>query len=1200
MRTMRTIARLVRCYWIRLAFALCCVATTIQPVPSADAAEMTDAVKTSNRHLLDAPMLFVKRHPYMAGHIYDDYYTWHPGGGIYVVENPADRVEKQRVRAVIDPNTPETLGPGVYRDPELSWDATRIVFAFKGAAAGMTSIYEIGVDGRGLRRLTASDKHHDVTPAYLPDGRIVFTSTRPRALVPCFNSGVDTLHVMEADGSDIRSISVNNVNEFDPAVLADGRVLYGRWEYVDKTALYMQSLWTVSPDGRMEAALFANNLAKPTAVLDARPVPDSLSVVAALTPHNGQAVGAIAMIDPRRGKNNLAAITNFTPEYPTEMDQGLRQGPSDPWALSEDVVLISNNAKGHGVIQLIDRTGNRELIRAEADISCYSPMLVKPRPVPAVVGSAATGQTAGRFLLADVYRGLEGVERGTIKRLRVIEETARTSGLPPGGRWWNQAFLVSWQGAYIVKNVLGTVPVHDDGSAYFEAPAGRALYFEALDAEGREVQRMRTFVQAVPGTTRSCVGCHENKLAASASLLPPAASLIEPAQIEPESWGNGYVDFPTMIQPILDAHCVECHGGTQGIEAGVDLSGGWTWAFNIAYETLIKHQLVGYLNCNNGSVHTTLLLKPGTIGSGAAPLAQLLIDGHDGRIDNLTRTERDLILAWMDTNSNYYGTWDYTPHATVGAVMTLKGPLGAAMQSAGCTECHAAGHVGNDWVNLQKPEWSRILRAPMAATDDGLGLGMCRQRKARTGYRLVDQGVQPPDFARPSAHPPFDPSGEFVTSIASTDDPAYETMLAAIERVRADALARPRIDMPGAAVQAGECRIMVPLPVPDAAPGIAARARADCSVELSWQRTAQMIGLQYELHRSESPQFTPSESTHLGLTTAGRFVDAEPPKGSQHYAMVVTSGTRKSRPAWTSIDVPAPMPPATPTELSARPLPGEVALSWKGPGTPGVRFNVFRIAAAGERTKLNAEPLPTSSFVDGPLPSDAVFTYVVRSLGSRGMESADSGTIEAAAGKVVLEPVFDAPLSRDATATLLGGKKVDIRLVGAAKIADGALDLRSGGHARVEHLPEFDVRRGMSVECWVRFDQATQMPVFFSCGAWRGNGWFLQMYTGKIRWYIGGTDCDGGRYPIGRWTHIVATYDGRQAEVFQDGKSVARVNCQANRTPHAGPMLIGQYTPSGGAAYQTTGRMKNVRIYHRPIRQAEAAKLFEEGRPVGE
>jgi Tol biopolymer transport system component len=173
---------------------------------------------------------------------------------------------------------------GVYTHPELSWDATKLLFCFKGEPQGSTAIYEIGVDGRGLRQVTdptvaCDDYHgghagqHDIAPAYLPDGRIVFLSTRPSGLVPCANSGVSILHRMNPDGSDIQPISVNHVNEFDPSVLPDGKVLFGRWEYVDKNALTIQSLWAVNPDGTQETAVFANNMVFPEAVLDARNVP---------------------------------------------------------------------------------------------------------------------------------------------------------------------------------------------------------------------------------------------------------------------------------------------------------------------------------------------------------------------------------------------------------------------------------------------------------------------------------------------------------------------------------------------------------------------------------------------------------------------------------------------------------------------------------------------------------------------------------------------------------------------------------------------------------------------------------------------------------------------------------------------------------------------------------------------------------------
>ena len=206
-----------------LAGAYATTATAAEPPAIA-----ANAADHQMRELLDAPLLFTKRHSYSGIHIYDTFYKWPPGGGgIYVIENPAAERGQWKIRAVIDPTTPETLGLGVYNDPELSWDATRLLFCFKGQPNGSTSIYEIGVDGRGLRRLTDPDTtldrykgahggQHDVTPTYLPDGRIAFLSTRPSGLVPCANSGVAILHVMDADGSDIHTISVNNVNEFDP------------------------------------------------------------------------------------------------------------------------------------------------------------------------------------------------------------------------------------------------------------------------------------------------------------------------------------------------------------------------------------------------------------------------------------------------------------------------------------------------------------------------------------------------------------------------------------------------------------------------------------------------------------------------------------------------------------------------------------------------------------------------------------------------------------------------------------------------------------------------------------------------------------------------------------------------------------------------------------------------------------------------
>jgi hypothetical protein len=1151
--------------------------------------------------LLDAPLVFVKQHPYFAAHIYDDYYTWHPGGGIYMVENPAEDFPQRRVRAIIDPRTTPTLGAGVYRNPELSWDARRIVFAYKPAADAMTSLYEIGLDGRGLRRLTQSDTYHDVGPAYLPDGRIVFTSTRPRGRVPCFNSGVDTLHTMDPDGSHILSISSNNVTEFDPSVMPDGRILYGRWEYVDKTALYMQSLWTVFPDGTNETALFANNLARPTALLDARPVPGTDMVVASLTPHNGQAVGAVGMIDPALGKNNLAAITNFTPEYPVEMDQGLTVGPSDPWPLSKDDVLVSNNAVGaHGIVEMIDRFGRRELVQCDAAISCAGPMPVRPRTVPPTIASSrAQAERPGRFLILDVYQGLAGVKRGEVKRLRVLEETARTSEVPPGGRWWNQAFLISWQGAYVVKNYLGTVPVEPDGSAYFEAPPGRALYLEAMDADGREVHRMRTFVQAVPGVTRSCIGCHEHKMTAPAGAVPaPAAARRPPSRPEPESWGTGFVDYPTMIQPILDRRCVSCHGGEKDIAGGHDLSGGWTWAFNLSYETLLKNNLVGFIRCLNEDTTSSDILPPRKIGSGAAPLGQVLVDGHQGRIPDLTRPERDLLMAWMDGNSSYYGTWDYTPQATCNAILSAGGALAAEMKAAGCTRCHAPGHVGNDWINLRNPEWSRILRAPLAKADKGLGLAWCRERKAAAGLPLVTQSHLPADVFRPPTWPRRDPAGPPHAPFASTDDARYQAMLKIIRQARAEALAAARVDMPGAQVVAGQCRLQAPMPLPERLPALAAAVGGDGAVELSWPRSAETIGLEFEVHRGAEPDFAPTEKTRLARSSGFRFTDVLAPAGEQHYALVACSGPTCSTPTRAALRVPQPPPPPPPTGVAAAPEPGQVALEWQPSAQDGVRYHVYRAEAGSQDfRRITREPLGGTALLDNDLAIGTPHAYAVRSVSRRGIESEPTAPVVAAAMPETREPVFVAAFEQDLQARLADGTAVAPSALGGAAVTDKSLDLGRGGHVTFAHRREFDLTHRLSVELCVRFDEAGTMPVVVSCGIWNGTGWFLQRLGGAWRWSVGGVDCDGGSPAVGRWIHLVATFDGRRARLFQDGAEVASVDCRPDLSPWPGPLFIGQYGASPSPQYQVNGRIRDLNIYGRAVPAREVADMAKAAAP---
>lgn len=865
---------------------------------------------------IDAPLLFLKRHSYSGIHIYDTFYKWPPGGGgIYIIDDTRPDPKEWKERCIIGEGSGHFPGKGVYTHPEVSWDARKVLFCYKDKPGGNTCIYEIGIDGKGLRKVSdpgdtaASFKGtnhrggaHDISPAYLPDGRIVFLSTRAAGLVPCNNSGVTLLHVMNADGSDIHSISVNSENEFDPNVLPDGRIIFGRWEYIDKNALTVQSLWTVHPDGSNETALFANNMTFPEACLDPRPVPGTGLIAISQTKHNASPRGTVSYIDPSKGKNNPEAIFNFTtPGKPTH-DLG---NDCEPYPLDLDTLLFSGRPAGHkrNVIEIKNRQGKAITLRSSPDICLHAPMLVKVRQKPPVLPEQADRtKKTGTFFVQNVYEGLDGVPKGEAKWLRVVEESSRVSPSPLSKNPYNQTFLVSGALAFAAKIYHGMVPINEDGSIYFEAPSGRLLYFQVLDKDKRLIRSMRTFIQATPGTVRSCIGCHEDKNN-TPMPQPRAFSSLQgkPKELKLESWGGGYMDYPRLIQPVWDRHCIDCHGGEKDFAGRLDLTGGWTTHFNISYENLVDRretQLVAHyisgIDSMNGTAHySNQLFAPRSHGSATAPLAKVIMNDHHGV--KLSEQERDLVMAWIDSNGIYYGNWDYTEHGyTADAVDETYVRLGKVMKEANCTSCHD-GSVTHDWVNLQRPELSRILRAPLAKGAGGFGMEICRdhpmdpKRKRITLLRSggYQHAVKPLGFFPAQKMPAIEAGGKPKASFATPADPQYRKFLAIIEAGRNKTLAEPRIDMPGAIVIAGEDRILVEPDLPAQAPAISAEYKMPGQLHLSWQRTPGNIGLVAELHRSDQENFTPGDGTLLTRTLTDHFIDLQPRAATPYYALVL-------------------------------------------------------------------------------------------------------------------------------------------------------------------------------------------------------------------------------------------------------------------------------------------------------------------------
>ena len=526
---------------------------------------------------------------------------------------------------------------GGVRDPQVHYDGRKILFSYRKGGAANYHLYEIGADGSGLRQLT-SGEFDDIEPSYLPDGGMVFVSSRCKRWVNCWLTQVAVLYRCDADGGNIRPISSNNEQDNTPWPLPDGRLLYTRWEYVDRSQVNYHHLWSCNPDGTGQNIVFGN-LHPGLLMIDAKPIPGSEKLVAIFSPGHGKREhdGAITVVDTRGGPD----AKSFARAITTGKDF------RDPWAFTENAFLA---ARGPSIVLVNGEGAIEEVFRLPRDLSgqlqVHEPRPLAPRPrelrIPPRVNLA---ESTGRLILADIYKGrnMAGVKPGEIAKLLVLETLPMpvhyTGGMEP----------ISYGGTFTLERILGTVPVEADGSAYFELPALRSVFFVALDKDDLAVKRMQSFVTVQPGETTSCAGCHEDRVQAPPSHELLAALRRSPSRIEPIRDVPDVLDFPRDIQPILDRNCVRCHDYGRR-EGGVILSGDRGPMYSHSYFTLTVHDQLA-----DGRNRAESNYPPRTLGSSAAPIMHKLDGSHHGV--TVTAAERKTVRLWIDTGAPYPGTY---------------------------------------------------------------------------------------------------------------------------------------------------------------------------------------------------------------------------------------------------------------------------------------------------------------------------------------------------------------------------------------------------------------------------------------------------------------------------------------------------------------------------------------------------------------
>jgi hypothetical protein len=551
-------------------------------------------------------IVFVKRAPGSFPHVSDQHYGWwsRPGGGIFILEG--FKTDNPRLRSIS-----EGFPQGCFEGPELSFDGQRLLFAhcrYYPQVAHMKHksgkenvpedafyhIFEINVDGSGLRQLTHG-RYDDFDARYLPNGEIVFLSTRKGQFLQCnkFDTSatvqatlpdsyvrcggddyrpvpVFTLHAMNRDGGDMRPMSAFENFEWTPSVAWDGRILYARWDYIDRFNGYFFSLWSTNPDGTGSQLVFKNYTVQPQCVFEARAIPNSQKLIFTATAHHSITGGSLVLLDRTRGTEESRPITRLTPEVPfPEVEGWPSHYYASPWPLSETHYLVAwsdrplpphcevsddrNPVNAQG-IYLYDAFGNLNLLYRDAAISSLWPIPLKARPMPPALPNSVRwdGPQEGRFMLQDVYRGLAGVPRGSIKQIRVI-------GVPPKTQPYMNSPSLGVSSEEPGKFVLGTAPVEADGSAYFRVPSGVSMFFQALDGDGLAVQTMRSLTYVQPGETHACIGCHESRDAAPAVRRVPLAVARGPSKLKAGPAGSWPLQFAELVQPVLDRQCVRCH-----------------------------------------------------------------------------------------------------------------------------------------------------------------------------------------------------------------------------------------------------------------------------------------------------------------------------------------------------------------------------------------------------------------------------------------------------------------------------------------------------------------------------------------------------------------------------------------------------------------------------------------------------------------
>lgn len=609
----------------------------------------------------------------------------------------------------------QPLRGGAFCTFDLSWDARTLLFEWNAMKkptpqelgedsifnpATWTrdttyNIFKVNIDGTGLTQLTDTP-FNDAAPCWLPDGRVAFVSERRICYVRCHPYGKPpkvndkqgliqpccTLYSMKADGADVTTLSWHETTETFPRVTHDGRIVYTRWDYIDRDFNVGHHLWFCMPDGRdprsphgnypqphstmdktstwfdPETKKFRDGRAeRPWAEYCIRPIPGSPKYLAVASIHHSSPAGELIIIDPRVPDDNaMAQVRRITgARLPREGLGPLKDRREDmpyawPYPLSEDYYLARHMASGSLV--LLDRFGNRDALITGKRVMFAVPVKARPRP-PVLPPQTYQGERAGLSEHKPATIGIMNIydadmpwpKNTKITALRIVQLFPRPWNSPFGSPPGNQSF----SGGFLNRMALGTVPVEADGSAYFEAPVNCEIYFQSLDENGLAVHSMRSGTYVHPGEQMSCVGCHEDKWKTATPHADRLAFKRPPSKIQPEIGETEPASYYRLARPVLEGKCIGCHQ-----KNNVRLN-------HVEYKRLHPYAFFFHASGSDSTMqplHGGTRTVPGQFGARASLMGRKLLDEkHQGYLKQGLFSKEDVrrLTLWLDLNSHELG-----------------------------------------------------------------------------------------------------------------------------------------------------------------------------------------------------------------------------------------------------------------------------------------------------------------------------------------------------------------------------------------------------------------------------------------------------------------------------------------------------------------------------------------------------------------